>query len=118
PRVLEDRYCIDPVLRYVVDQVSEGSLRKFHAEYFPLRPYNIAYVADSCPARSSQVKDLRLIRERDLAQTLQDRGCKFTPERVPDPILFIASFDDFLAVNVLSRGQAAGTYSLFPFPPD
>src|SRR5436309_5528402 len=109
PCVLEDRYRIEPVLRYVIDQVSKGSLGKFHAEYLPRFSYDVAYMADSCPARSSQVKDLRLLRERDFAQTLQNRSCKFTPERVPDPILFIASFDDFLAVNGLSRCQAAGT---------
>jgi len=84
-------------------------LRKFNTVYSSLASYDVTYVADGRSACSSQVTDLRLIRERDLAQTLQDRGCKFTPERVPDPILFIASFDDFLAVNVLSRGQAAGT---------
>ena len=58
PRVLEDRYGIEPVLGYIIDQVSEGSLSKFNTVHVPLGPYDVAHVADSSPARRSQVENL------------------------------------------------------------
>ena len=93
-------------------------MSKFNAVHFPLRPNDIANMADSRPACGTQVENLGLLPEGDLAKSLQDRSCKLTPERIPNSILFIASFDDFLSVNGLSRRQAAGTEPLFPFPPD
>jgi hypothetical protein len=42
-------------------------------------------------------------------ETLQDSRGEFTSEGIPDAILFIASFDDLLSVDDLSRRQAAGT---------
>jgi len=93
-------------------------LSEFNAVHFPLRPNDIANMADSRPACGTQVENPGLFPKGNLAKSLQDSSCKLAPERIPNSILFIANFDDFLSVNGLSRRQAEGTEPLFPFPPD